>query len=63
MLKFWRKKRRPYTWAATHDANKYTIIKDDNWFASILLNGEMLEIKQVQHMINMVEALNKNHKD
>jgi hypothetical protein len=42
------------------DANVYHIMKDKNWFARVLLNGEMMDAEQKRHMQNIIDALNNS---
>lgn len=60
MFRLFKKKYRPrFLWMHTHEPNKYTIMCDDNWFASVLLNGQMLAETQEKHMTYLVKHLNK----
>lgn len=62
MFRFFRNKHRPrFLWMHTHEPNKYTIMKDDNWFAAVLLNGQMMTEKQEKYMTIMVKMLNRKN--
>ena len=59
MFGFKKKKRMRYEWADTHDANKYIVIQNDNWFMTILFNGETTVSYQRGMMNFMVYKLNQ----
>lgn len=47
-----------FSWKPQGNANEYAILKDGNWFAALLLNGEMLATTQEIYIATMTEALN-----
>lgn len=47
-----------YRWIDDGRANFYSILKGENWFAQVQLNGEMSTAQQKSIMNDLVKALN-----
>lgn len=49
-----------FEWKAQGDANDYCILRDGNWVAAVLMNGEMMPVVQARLLTTMVDALNQD---
>lgn len=46
---------------AQGDANSYVLLKENNWFAHVLMNGEMTTLQQEMHLNAMISGVRNEY--